>query len=115
MPTSTAAAASAQQVVQLGEYPKAIFLVVVQTFDQHFALGWEAMSPSHLVQMLVMRQTVFAQTIVLRSGQKGMCFRRNLHLRALAIGYISYFAGECSTAPWAALFFVFCPSRFSGH
>lgn len=74
MPTSTAAAASAQQVVQLCEYPKAVFLVVVQTFDQHFALSWETMSPSHLDQMLVMRQAVFAQTIVLGCSQKGMCF-----------------------------------------
>lgn len=115
MPTSTAAATPAQQVVQLREYPKSIFLVIVQTFDQHFALGWEAMPPSYLDQMLVMRQAVFAQTIVLRRSQKGMCFGRNLHLCALAIGYISYFAGECSTAPWAALFFVFCPSGFSGH
>lgn len=115
MPTTTAAAASAQQVVQLGEYPKSIFLVVVQTFDQHFALSWEAMSPRHLDQMLVMRQAVFAQTIVLRGSQKGMRFGRNLHLCALAIGHISYFAGECSTAPWATLFFVFCPSGFSGH
>jgi hypothetical protein len=115
MPTTTAAAASAQQVVQLGEYPKSIFLVVVQTFDQHFTLSWEAMAPRNLDQMLVMGQAVFAQTIVLRCSQKGMSFGRNLHLCALAIGHISYFAGECSTAPWATLFFVFCPSGFSGH
>jgi len=115
MPTTTAAATPAQQVVQLGEYPKSIFLVVVQTFDQHFALSREAVAPSYLDQMLVMRQAVFAQTIVLRCGQKGMRFGRNLHLCALAIGHISYFAGECSTAPWATLFFVFCPSGFSGH
>jgi hypothetical protein len=115
MPTTTAAATPAQQVVQLRKYPKSIFLVVVQTFDQHFAMSREAVASRHLDQMLVMRQTAFAQTIVLRSSQKGMCFSRNLYLCALAIGYISYFAGECSTAPWAALFFVLCPSGFSGH
>ena len=115
MPTTTAAATTAQQVVQFGEYPKSILLVVVQTFDQHFALSWKAVAPSNFDQMLVMRQTIFAQTIVLRCSQKGMGFGRNLHLCALAIGYISDFAGECSTAPWATLFFVFCPSGFSGH
>jgi len=87
----------------------------VQTFDQQLALSRKAMPPRNLDQMLVMRQAVFAQTIVLRYSQKGMCFGRNLYLCALAIGYISYFAGECSTAPWAALFFVLCPSGFSGH
>ena len=102
-------------MVQLCEYPKSIFLVVVQTFDQHFALSGKAMAPSYLDQVLVVRQTVFAQTIVLRCSQKGMGFSRNLQLCALAIGYISYFAGECSTAPWAALFFVLYPSGFSGH
>lgn len=115
MPTTTAAATPAQQVVQLRKYPKSIFLVVVQTFDQHLALSGKAMAPRYLDQMLVVRQTVFAQTIVLRCSQKGMGFGRNLHLCALAIGYISYFAGECSTAPWAALFFMLCPSGFSGH
>ena len=115
MPTTTAAATSAQQVVQFGEYPKSIFLVVVQTFDQHFALSGKAMAPRNLDQVLVVRQAVFAQTIVLRCSQKGVGFGRNLHLCALAIGHISHFAGECSTAPWATLFFVFCPSGFSGH
>ena len=115
MPTTTAAATPAQQVVQLSEYPKSIFLVVVQTFDQHFALSGKAMAPCNLDQMLVVRQTVFAQTIVLRRSQKGMGFSGNLHLCALAIGHISYFAGECSTAPWATLFFVLGPSGFSGH
>jgi hypothetical protein len=87
----------------------------VQTFDQHFALSRKAMPPRNFDQMLIMRQAVFAQTIVLRYSQKGMCFGRNLYLCALAIGYISYFAGECSTAPWATLFFVLGPSGFSGH
>lgn len=115
MPTATAAATPAQQVIQLRKHPKAIFLVIVQTFNQQLALSGEAMPSRNLDQMLVMRQAVFAQTIVLRGGQKGMCFGRNLHLCALAIGHISYFAGECSTAPWATLFFVFCPRGFSGH
>ena len=115
MPTATATAAPAQQVIQLRKHPKAIFLVIVQTFDQQRALSGEAMPPRNLDQMLVMRQAVFAQTIVLRYSQKGMRFGGNLDLCALAIGYISYFAGECSTAPWATLFFVLCPSGFSGH
>lgn len=66
MPTTTATTASPQQVVQLGKHPKAIFLVVVQTLDQHFTLSRKAMPPRNLDQMLVVRQTVFAQTIVLR-------------------------------------------------
>ena len=110
MPTPTAAAAAAQQVVQLRKHPKAIFLVIVQTFDQQLVLSRKAVPPRNLDQMLVMRQAVFAQTIVLRCGQKGMRFGGNLYLCALAIGHVPHFAGECSTAPWAALFFVFCPS-----
>ena len=68
MPTPTATAAPAQQVIQLCKHPKAIFLVVVQTFDQQLALSRKAMSPRNFDQMLVVRQTIFAQTIVLRSG-----------------------------------------------
>lgn len=115
MPTTTATAAPPQQVVQLRKHPKSIFLVVVQTFDQQLALSRKAVPSRNLDQLLVMRQAVFAQTIVLRCGQKGMRFGGNLHFCALAIGYISYFAGECSTAPWATLFFMLGPSRFSGH
>jgi len=75
-------------MVQLRKYPKSIFIVVVQAFNESFFLNWKLKRLSGLDQAFEMFEAGVTQTVVFCLGQKNPGCFRNGNGEAAAIAYI---------------------------
>lgn len=82
----------------------------MQTLDEHFPLDGKTMYSRRFIQLLKVRQTVFAQAIKLGLGQKSLRLFGDADRTALAIGNIANFAHKNYLTPRTMLFLVFDPN-----
>jgi hypothetical protein len=103
-----ATALAAQQVIEFGENPEAVFFVIMQPFYQLVGTGGEMLALRHLHQLVKMTEALLAQAIApLGVGQKVLGWRPQTHLGTLAIGHVAQFALKAGLAAGAIFGFVF--------